>query len=288
MKKYFAIFLMVLQLALSLSGCRTVIKSQEGTSSDLQTSPVAPPPEGMVLIPAGEFQIDTVSNTDKRLVSTVYVDAFYMDETEVTNAQFKEFLIENPLWQKGRIAPRFCYGDYLEDWEGNNFPSGKGDHPVRYVSWYAAMAYSEWAGKRLPTDAEWERATRRGLADKKYAWVSDQESGSEHIINQYPEIWVNKYGLRNTKGSVWEWCLDEYDSDLSITFPGNDEVDNPVWGATNVTWLINNVPNVRASRVLRGGSWNFSLDVWDVDRIGNSPMRPRYYIGFRCVRDVSP
>ena len=289
MKKCFAIFLMVLMcpLAPSLSGCRTVLKNQEGTGGDLRT-----PSKGMVLIPAGEFQIDSteaVSNTDERLVCTVYVDAFYIDETEVTNAQFKEFLIENPCWQKGQIDPRFCYGDYLEDWKGNNYPSGQGDDPVVDVSWYAAMAYSEWAGKRLPTEAEWERTTRRGLADKKYARVSDQESGSEHIISQYPEIWGNKYGLRDTKGSVWEWCLDEYDSDFSITFPRNEVARNPVWGAPNVAELVNNVTNVRASRVLRGGSWHFTPQgVWDVDRMGNSPMRPRYNIGFRCVRDISP
>ena len=105
----------------------------------------------MVLIPADEFQRGGRSNaveseSNKQPVRTVYVDAFYMDETEVTNAQFKEFLIENPRWQKDRVDSRFPDAGYLHAWEGNSYPSGKGNHPVVCVSWYAAMAYAEWAG----------------------------------------------------------------------------------------------------------------------------------------------
>ena len=68
--------------------------------------------------------------TSEQPVRTVYVDAFYMDETEVTNTQFKEFLLENPQWQKGRVNAKFADADYLDLWNGNNYPIGKGNHPV--------------------------------------------------------------------------------------------------------------------------------------------------------------
>ena len=125
----------------------------------------------MVLIPAGKFRMGSnASDTypDERPVDTVYVDAFYMDKYEVTNAQYRKFLLANPRWQKRRIEARFHNGNYLKYWIGNNYPSGEGNHPVMYVSWYAAMAYAEWAGKRLPTETEWERAARGGLVSRKY------------------------------------------------------------------------------------------------------------------------
>ena len=127
-------------------------------------------PEGMTLIPAGEFQMgsdDIEGDEDEQPVHTTYVQAFYMDIYEVTNAQYKEFIDANPQWQKGlwwqmnRIKRRFHNRNYLKGWNGNNYPEGKGDHPV-HVSWYAAMAYAQWAGKRLPSEAEWEKAARDG------------------------------------------------------------------------------------------------------------------------------
>ena len=129
--------LMCVLVSLSLSGRYKRITSQGGTGDDLRT-----PPEGMVLIPVGEFQIGSRYADNELPVRTVYVDAFYMDATEVTNAQYKAFLLENPCWQKGRIDSRFATAHYLEHWSGNNYPSGKGNHPVTHVSWYAAMAYA--------------------------------------------------------------------------------------------------------------------------------------------------
>lgn len=122
-------------------------------------------PEGMVLIPAGEFRMgsnDNEAEESEKPVHTVYLDVFYMDVYEVTNAEYKKFIDANPEWGKDRIPDDYHFGNYLKHWDGNNYPSGKGAHPVVHVSWYGAMAYSQWVGKRLPTEAEWEKAARGG------------------------------------------------------------------------------------------------------------------------------
>ena len=126
-----------------------------------------PVPEGMARIPAGEFQMGSVDgDNDEQPVHTVYVDAFFMDEHEVTNLEYKRFVRANPRWSKDGIDRQFHNGRYLEHWNGDNYPNGKGNHPVIWVSWYAAMAYAGWVEKRLPTEAEWERAARGGLEGK--------------------------------------------------------------------------------------------------------------------------
>ena len=94
---------------------------------------------------------------------TVYVDAFYMDVYEVTNAQYKAFVDANPEWQKENIAEAFHDGVYLRLWNGNAYPDGKADHPVVYVSWYAAMAYAQWAGEAI-TD-------RSGMGESSARWT---------------------------------------------------------------------------------------------------------------------
>ena len=257
--------------------------------------PIAP--EGMVLIPAGEFQMgsnDVEGGDSEYPVHTVYVDAFYMDIYEVTNAEYKKFIDANPEWQKGRwwqidrIQRRFHNGKYLEDWDGNNYPEGKGDHPVQ-VSWYAAMAYAQWAGKRLPTEAEWEKAARGGLTGKKYPWGDSIDAhkanyggivGNTTPVGTYP---ANRYGLYDMTGNVFEWCLDEYD----LHFYKKSPYRNPLSGPKHISWLIDNFTQVKTSRVARDGcNGCVPHAVRVADRSERSPAQSSP--GFRCVRDVVP
>ena len=211
----------------------------------------------MIRIPAGEFQMgsnDSETKAWEKPVHTVYTDEFYMDIYPVTNGQYKAFVDTNPEWQKYRISDEHHCEDYLKHWNGNNYPQGKGDHPVTYVSWYAAMVYARWVGKRLPTEAEWEKAARGGL--------------------------TNRYGLYDMTGNIWEWCLDEYNSNFYASSPRR----NPIAGADNTNEIINNFENIKIKRVLRGGSWSDTAESGRVAKRGfNAPSDALDNFGFRCV-----
>ena len=254
-----------------------------------------PTPEGMVLIPAGQFQMgsdNAAADDDEQPVHTVYLDAFYMDVYEVTNAQFKAFVDANPQWQKNKIDARFHDGDYLRDWDGNDYPAGKADHPVTFVSWYAAMAYAAWAGKRLPTEAEWEYAARGGLAGQTYPWGNtisaadvnyDRHVGNPIGVGNYPP---NGYGLYDIAGNVWEWCLDKYDADF-YRASLNSRHPVSVSGGRPLSWLLENFKHLREERVLRGGSWNnFAQFMRVANRNGFAPTNAIDRVGFRCVRET--
>ena len=278
-------------------------KSVESSKISVEILPPSEPlaPEGMVSIPAGEFQMGSdgplpqhawsaAKAADERPRHTVYVDAFFMDKHEVTNLEYQQFVRANPNWRKDKIDERFHNGNYLKDWQGNAYPSGKTRHPVVHVSWYAAMAYAQWVGKRLPTEAEWEYAARGGLAGKEYSWGDEWDSDQVHIgewrnggrtggpakVGQYPP---NGYGLYDMAGNVWEWCLDEYDEDFYATSPR----DNPLSGANSIDWIINNFTDVKSERVLRGGSW-YELRVRVAYRGWKDPTKTYFDTGFRCVK----
>ena len=233
---------------------------------ELPEMPIGQDGGEMVLIPAGEFQMGSNDgDDDEKPVHSVYVDAFYMDKYEVTNAQFKKFVDTNPQWQKDHIEDRFHDGDYLKYWNGNNYPSEKGNHPVTWVSWYAAMAYAKWTGKRLPTEAEWERAARGGLVVKTYPHGNmitlrdanyGRNVGDTTAVGSYP---ANGYGLYDMIGNVWEWCLDEYNTNFYSTFPGDGVARNPLSGANSVKWILDNYINVNlpASCAAVPGSMQF-------------------------------
>ena len=258
------------------------------------TSPRASVPADMVLIPSGEFQMGSSyseADSDEKPVHTVYVDAFYMDKHEVTNAQFKAFVDANPQWQKVRISRDYHDGEYLNYWNGNIYPQGMGNYPVVYVSWYAAMAYARWAGKRLPTEAEWEKAARGGLVGQKYPWGNGIDStranfgrnvGKTTPVGSYT---ANGYGLYDMAGNVWEWCLDEYDADFYARSP----LRNPVSGAESPDQIVKRFTRVKPDRVLRGGSWFSGAPLLRVaTRIRLTPAFTNVTSGFRCARDVNP
>ena len=191
----------------------------------------------------------------------IYQD-FYMDVTEVTVGQFKKFL------KSSGYKP-----DEPINWEKLYEYSPTDEHPMIYVTWFDAQAYCEWAGKRLPTEKEWEFAARGGLKNKEFPW-GDEESIAREYANFYGVLgrdqWdkttapvgsfrPNGYGLHDMAGNIWEFCEDWYSEDKEY-------------------------------RVLRGGSWlNFTDNLRVAFRNYSVPSIPSigYYIrGFRCVVDV--
>jgi len=268
-----------------------------------QEETAAPPSEitakdgaEMVLIPAGEFQMGSNGGDDhEKPVHTVDVDVFYIDKYEVTNAQYRKF-----VQATGHREPK-GYGivdvdgglelkDDFEPWKDSKF---NGDNqPVVCVSWHDAMAYAQWAGKRLPTEAEWEKAARGGLDGEDYPWGSSRDSskanhggtvGNTTPVGKYPP---NGYGLYDMAGNAWEWCLDEYDS----SFYAKSPKQNPIAGGS-ISNVIFNFTNVKSNRVLRGGSWYLNPNNLRVaDRNNNLPTLTDFNIGFRCagLGSVSP
>ncbi len=249
----------------------------------------------MVLIPAGEFEMGNKGPAvkmygpleDELPLHNVYVDAFYINKYEVSNADFKKFLDANPQFSKELIRQKVFRGGHggTVQWEGNNYPDGEGNRPVN-VSWYEAMAYAKWVGKRLPTEAEWEKAARGGLKNKTYPWgdsisrsmANFEVNSSTVAVGSYAP---NDYGLYDVAGNVWEWCLDEYQTDFYKKSPKR----NPIAGADNIMDIINNYEDIKSSRVLRGGGWVFGPDQIRVSkRWKQSPEESSRYMGFRCVK----
>ena len=254
--------------------------------------------QDMVLIPAGEFQMgsnDKDASNDEQPVHTVYLDAFYMDKNPVTNAEFKIFLNANPDWCKSplfkmSISKSFHNGFYLQHWDKNDYPADKADHPVVHVSWYAAMAYAEWVGKRLPTEAEWEKAARGGKRDILYPWGNaikpqdanyDENMKGTTPIGNYP---ANAYGLYDMAGNVLEWCLDQYDRKYYQISPR----ENPISGESKDK-ILRYYKEVSTDRVFRGGSWlNAAANIRVAARYRYKPAFTSPLNGFRCVKDVNP
>ena len=180
----------------------------------------------------------------------------------------------------------------LADWVGNDYPSGKSNHPVVYVSWYAAMAYAKWVNKKLPTETEWEKAARGGLIGKKYPLGDKIESthanyfdGTDKEITRVASFPANGYGLYDMAGNVREWCLDVYDENYYTSSPR----ENPIAGVDDVDKVVNDFMNLKGNRVLRGGSWLNSAQLLRIsNRNWRKPTATNPNEGFRCVKSVEP
>jgi formylglycine-generating enzyme required for sulfatase activity/tRNA A-37 threonylcarbamoyl transferase component Bud32 len=238
------------------------------------------PTDGMVMVyaPAGEFEMgSTDGDSDEQPVHAVALDAFWIDRTEVTNAQFAAFLNERGNQSEGgatwlELKEESC----LIEWVGGEFQpeSGYADHPVVEVSWYGAAAYCKWAGARLPTEAEWEYAAR-GPDGHVYPWGDGAPtcelaqfrdcSGRMVAVGSLPEgaSWCDALDMA---GNVWEWVADWYGD-----YPSGRQV-NPVG------------PSSGYYRVLRGGSWSNSRgSVRTASRFHYTPDNRSRFVGFRCV-----
>ncbi|MEW5873507.1 MAG: SUMF1/EgtB/PvdO family nonheme iron enzyme [Chloroflexota bacterium] len=238
-------------------------------------APALAEPKGMVLIPAGEFQMGSESgSSDERPVHTVYLDAYSIDVYEVTNARYAECVAvgscEPPTASKSLTRSSY-YGS-----------SQYADYPVIYVTWEMADAYCQWRGGRLPTEAEWEKVARGGLEGAQYPWGDEAPTceranywgkvggciGDTSRVGSYAP---NGYGLYDMAGNVWEWVQDWY----SETFYGSSPRDNPMGSASG------------QYRVLRGGSWYFNeSDLRSAYRTGYGHGDGNLDGGFRCVATV--
>ena len=279
-----------------------------------------------MLLEGGEFLMgnagpDAYADDGEGPVHPVTLPAFAIDATAVTNAAFTAFVrATGHVTEAERFGWSFVFAGLLPD----EFPDTRGvaqapwwrqvhgaswrhpegrhsdvagdrlDHPVVHVSWNDAQAYCRWAGKRLPTEAEWEYAARGGLEDRSFPWGDDLEPDGEHRMNvwqgEFPADNMcadgyygtapvdtfppNGHGLHNMTGNVWEWCRDWYDPGYYAASP-EDSPGGPASGT---------------ARVMRGGSYlchaSYCRRYRVAARSANTPDSSTGNLGFRCVSEV--
>ncbi|WP_145408208.1 formylglycine-generating enzyme family protein [Paenibacillus xylanexedens] len=251
----------------------------------------------------------------------VYVKPFYIDKMAVTNEQFSAFVSETGyITEAERYGWSFVFHLFVSDHQKPyleypahtpwwlavpgaswNSPEGQDstiddrlNHPVVQVSWHDAQAYSRWAGKRLPTEAEWELAARGGLSSKKYPWGDVLQPEGENRCNiwhgQFPHVHTapdgyrgtcpvdayppNGYGLYNSIGNVWEWCADVFNPNYHLSGISHDPQGDPS-GRT---------------RTMKGGSYlchdSYCNRYRVAARTSNTPDSSTGHIGFRCAADA--
>ena len=329
---------MAIVLLLFLAGCGKSHEDNPGL------------PEGMVLIPGGTFTMGGRSEEADRNEFPRHeerVASFYLDATEVTNAQFARFVEatgyitvaeKNIDWEEMKkqvpegtprppdsllVAGSLVFkktttavdlNDYSQWWNwttGANWrrPEGSGsdikdrmDHPVVHVAWVDARAYAKWAGKRLPTEAEWEWAASGGSSDVVYPWGNDPAARASDKANfwqgsfpyenrnedgffgtapvrSYPP---NKFGLHDMAGNVWEWCEDMFNNQ------GYVEMVEDKLPASRANAVGDSSP--QQERVLRGGSFlcndSYCSGYRVSRRMGTSSDSGLNHAGFRCVKDL--
>jgi sulfatase modifying factor 1 len=243
----------------------TLAPSPETTAApQTTTGPVSE--TAMIAIPAGEFTMGRDDgDDDERPAHTVFLDAFEIDRTEVTNEQFQQFVD-----QSGYLSDAEQAG---ESYTWRNYAQDKPQHPVVLVTWSDAVAYCEWLGKRLPSEAEWEKAAK-GTEGFAYPWgdewaldkANTEESGCRGttIVGSFPQG-ASPYGVMDMAGNVAEWTTDWYEAYPGSTFA------SPYFG--------------KKYRVIRGGGWFSEAHlVRTTERSASSEDLRNDDVGFRCVR----
>jgi formylglycine-generating enzyme required for sulfatase activity len=249
------------------------------------------PKDGMtlMLIPAGEFEMGSDDGyRDEEPIHTVYLDSFWMYQTEVTNTMYAAFLNEMGNQTEDGVTWLQADSSYAHIFQSGSkwiADSDYSDHPVMEVSWYGAQAYCEWAGGGLPTEAQWEKAARGGLEGTKFLWGDEspvctlgEPNGAQHISCGGRTLPVgsfapNGFGLYDMGGNVWEWVADWFDE----KYYASSTYENPTG------------PESGEFRVLRGGSWGFNANHLRVaDRITRTPDVTDGKFGFRCVFPYQP
>lgn len=256
-------------------------------------------------------------------VRRVVLAPFYIDATPVTVAQFAEFVSKSGFTTESeRVGWSFVFQGHIPaerheeliaatvpgapwwcqvhgaDWRHPEGPDSnvdhREDHPVTQISWNDAVEYSRWAGKRLPTEAEWEYAARGGLEQARYAWGHELLPEGRHMCNiwqgEFPQLDLgedgftgpspvrafplNGYGLDGVAGNVWEWCADWFHPD----YHAGTTRTNPVG------------PQAGTAKVIRGGSYlchhSYCNRYRVAARTSNTPDSATTNMGFRCVRDL--
>lgn len=300
------------------------------SQDDSSNRTVAPASEtstdGMVRLDGGAFLMGTESDEGfpadgEGPVREVHVNPFYIDATAVTNAEFRAFVrdtgyeteAERYGWsfvfqnflpdriaeraRRSKPAPWWCARDHA-CWK---WPFGRGshvsnrlNHPVVHISWNDAQAYCTWAGKRLPTEAEWEYAARGGLTQTTFPWGDELTPDGEHRCNiwqgSFPDhntvddgfrytapadaFPANGYELYQMSGNAWEWCQDWFSPDYHVDGPR----ENPTG------------PPDGEAKVIRGGSYlchrSYCNRYRVAARTANTPDSSTGNLGFRCVCDV--
>jgi formylglycine-generating enzyme required for sulfatase activity len=243
----------------------------------------------LVYVPEGIFEMGSQEGlSNEKPVHTVYLNAFWIDRTEVTNTMFSLF-IKDTSYQTSAEKAGFSWLFNGSKWEktgGANWQHPLGpssgyseikDHPVTHISWNDAQTYCAWAGRRLPTEAEWEKAAR-GVDGRKYPWgnLDPNATLANYFLNKGSTTTVGSYaggtspyGALDMAGNVWEWVQDWFDKEY---YKSQNEWTNPVGPSSGI------------HRVLRGGAWNtHPVSICTFSRFRNYPSSTDYFNGFRCA-----
>ena len=238
----------------------------------------------LCLIPAGTFTMGSDDDfPNEAPAHEIYLDAYYIGKTEVTNAEYYPFWLESG-GSDSEHTP-ISYGEAFGTWP--EIAKTKPNYPVVGVSWDAAVAYAAWRGMRLPTEAEWEKAAR-GTEAKRWPWG---DTFTQHIKDTtlHANVWkqsgahlqpvgthptgASPYGAHDMAGNVWEWVADWYSETYYRRSPDRDPKG----------------PAVGSRRVVKGGSWlNPGAFARCSTRIGQYSAIGTSFIGFRLAKDATP